>query len=1002
LTFIFFGHAMGHAQHDTIKANTLLDKALDFYYEGEYTAARKPLKKALSLREKHFPENHVKIEDVYYWLGANEQGLRDNEKSIFYYQKGLDIAIHRKGPNSVVVGDFYMEMANTLDQQYKVDQAKEYYQKTLAIYKKEFGAESSEVGNALMNIGYGQRKMGNYRDAGDYYKKAFDIFKKSSKPTSKDFYRIYINQCNLLIDLGNYDRALGFAEKALEIKLMHYDTTHPSVYKYYGNIGRIYRAKGMAKKALPYFEKALKIAEISRGKKHPETAGQLGELADTYAELGQLDKALKLQKKSVKIQEKGLPPSHPYLVSGYGEIGRTYEDKKEFDKALEFYQYTIQQYQKADHVPKHFIASTLHRIARVHFKKGDLQKALQKIQEGIKHIAPRFEFEENDFYKNPDLNLIQAEAEFLELLRYKASFLQAKFEKEKNQTDLEQALNTSELAIELIEKIGRSYQSESAKQFLNSETAPIYEQAVEQAFDLYLLTKEKVYLLKAFEISEKSKASILQQNINEQYALKISNIPASKIEPLQSLNQQIAILEESVLSKHDQQAQKQLERDLFDLKLKYEQTITGFEENYPRFAQLKYASKNLSPENINRNLLDDKTVLVEYFHSEEYIFIFTFSKNNFKGLKIPISFDLEQSILSLRATDFQRMISDQKASLDYIATLNKLHQLLLQPIESEVANSQNLIIIPHGILQLLSFETLAPASKSADFRNLNYLLKKYNIHYAWSAGLWLEEVTDQPKHTVGFTGFAPVFQTNSNKQLADASLSNLRENETELRHSIPEIENAASFFPGKTFLHTAASEAEFLQWAPKSRIIHLATHGEANDQHPLESGLVFSEKGDSLEDGFLNTLEIYNLNLSADLAVMSACNTGYGQIAKGEGIMSLGRAFMYAGCKSVITSLWLANDESTSTIMQDFYKYSAEGMTKNEALKNAKLNYLQQADPLTAHPYFWANLVAVGDMSPLRKDKLYPSWSVAFLTILLAIIALFLVKKHYKKAKLPA
>ncbi len=992
LIFLFLGQNIVLAQHDTIKANTFLDEALDLYDDGKYKAARKPFKKSLALREKFYPKNHIKIEDLYYWLGVNEQGLRDNEQSLSYFQKGLESAIQREGHKSLNAADFYMDIANTLDQQYKVDQAKEYYQKTLRIYEKEFGKESSEVGNALMNIGYGQRKMGNYRDAGEYYKKAFELFKKSSEPTSKDFYRIYINQCNLLIDLGNYDRALDYAEKALKIKLMHYDTIHPSVYKYYGNIGRIYQIKGMPEKALPYAAKALRIAEISRGKKHPETAGLMGELATVYEDLGKQDKALKLQKKSVKIQEKGLPPTHPYLVSGYSDIGKAYETKKDFDKALELYEYSIQQYQKADYVPKHLISSTLRRMANVHFKKENIQKALLSLRDGIKLIAPNFEFEEGDLYKNPKLDFIQAEVEFLDLLRSKAYFLHEHYKKDKQQIDLEQALVTSELAIELIEKIRRSYQSESARQFLNSDTAPIYEQAVEQAFDLYLLTKDREYLLKAFEISEKSKASILQQSINDQYALKISDISADEIKSLQSLHQNIAEFEESVLTEKDIAVQKQLQEELFELKLNYEKEISDLENSYPKYRQLKYAAKNINPISIQENLPDNKTTLVEYFHTKDQLFIFTFSKTEFKGFKIPVDFDLEKPILSLRKNDVQHMMANKGASLDYIATINKLHQLLIAPIESEITNSTNLILIPHGVLQLLSFETLAPISDTQDFRTLDYLLKKHNLYYAWSAGLWLEKNTSSSNHNIGFTGFAPGFKPSNQKQIA-ANLSSFRDYQTELSYSIPEIKNAVFYFPGKTFTDDSASESQFLQWASKSRIIHLATHGVANDQHPLESGLLFSENNDTLEDGFLNTLEIYNLNLSADLAVMSACNTGYGQLAEGEGIMSLGRAFMYAGCKSVISSLWLANDESTSSIMQGFYKYSSEGLSKDEALRNAKIDYLNQADPLTSHPYFWANLVAVGDMTSLQPKGGSSLWWIILIIISSLLFSVFIFKK---------
>jgi CHAT domain-containing protein/tetratricopeptide (TPR) repeat protein len=993
LSLLFFQTNLS-AQHDTIIANELLDKAIDIYDSGDYISARKPLQKVLSLRLKYYPEDHLKIEDIYYWLGSNEEGIRNSEKALEYYRKGVEIAIKREGPQSIPVADFYMDMANTLDQMYKVNEAKKYYQKTLAIYKKEFGPESSEVGNVLMNIGYGQRKMGNYRDAEEYYKKAADFFQKSSDPNSKDFYRIYINQCNLLFDQGNYDSALDFAEKALKIKLMHYDTLHPSVYKYFGNIGRIYQAKGMPEEALPYAIKALDIAEKSRGKTHPETAGLLGELASVYADIGQLDKALNLQKKSVKIQEKGLSPTHPYLVAGYEDIGRTYEDKKEYDKALDYYQFTIKQYQKADYVPKHLIAVTLRKIADVHFKKGNIKKALEVIRQGLKNISPDFDFEENDLYKNPSLDLIQAEIEFLDLLQFKSKYLYANYKKENKKSDLEQALNTSELAIELIEKIRKSYQSESARQFLNSDTAPIYERAIEQAFDLYLLTNDPTYLFKAFELSEKSRASILWQSLNDRHAFTTTNIPESELKKINELHSEITGLEETNNEQKDQKSKNDIQNQIFDLKRNYEKAIAKLEKDYPKYYQLKYASSVVNSETVLQNLPDNNTALIEYFYSDNQLFIFVFSNHQLKGFRLPINFDLQKSILALRQINLQSIVSDESANSIYLNNLYQLHEILIQPILSEINKTQKLIIIPHGVLQLLSFESLAPISNTLDFRKQNYLLKNYTIQYAWSASLWIDTPTQVTHSTVDFIGFAPGFKNDAENLLVYASKPVFRTNEPELPHSIPEVQKAASFFHGKTFLERDASESKFYLWAPKSKIIHLATHAIANEQFPLESGLVFSEANDSIENGFINTLEIYNLNLSADLAVMSACNTGYGKLEKGEGIISLGRAFMYAGCKSVISSLWLANDESTNTIMQDFYKYSAEGLSKDQALKNAKLNYLNQADPVTAHPYFWANLVGVGDMSPLRPKPL--PWKIYLGLLLSSLVIIYWFSSRQK------
>ncbi len=163
----------------------------------------------------------------------------------------------------------------------------------------------------------------------------------------------------------------------------------------------------------------------------------------------------------------------------------------------------------------------------------------------------------------------------------------------------------------------------------------------------------------------------------------------------------------------------------------------------------------------------------------------------------------------------------------------------------------------------------------------------------------------------------------------------------------------------------------------------------------MESGLVFSNPIASETDNFLSAAEIYQLKLSADLAVMSACNTGYGQLAQGEGAMSLGRAFSYAGCRSVIMSLWPANDESSSTILKNFYQYAAQGLSKDRALRQAKIDYLKSADPLTAHPFFWANLVTVGDMSPLKlKTEFNFMWLILLLP--LALLVYRLLKKEGK------
>lgn len=976
------------AQHDTTQANLLLDKGLDLYYDGDYLEARPLLQKALDFRLRYYPINHIKIEDMYYWLGVNEQDLRNNEQALFYYQKGLEIAESREGAESVVVADFYMEMGNTYDQAYRIDEAKACYEKTLAIYRKEFGDESSEVGNTLMNIGYGQRKMGNYHTAGTYYKAAFENFKKSSKPTSKDFYRIYINQCNLLIDLGVYDRAMDFAEKALEIKLMHYDTLHPSVYKYYGNIGRIYQLQNKPEQALPYAQKALTIAEITRGKEHPETAGLLGELATVYEDLGQLDKALRLQLESVEIQEKGLSPTHPYLIAGYESIGGLYKKNKAYNQALTFYQTALEKYQDAPFVPKHLLANTLGSIAEILSLKGEEKEALKIIRNGIQNIVPDFQPAQNDIYVNPSLSKVEAEGTLLELLRDKSFYIQACYKKDGDLATLKQAFQTSRLAIQLIEKIRRSYQSEEAQQRLNTETLPVFEQAVEQAYLLYQTSEDQAYLRAAFELSEKSKASILQQSMNAQKALGMANVSKELTDTIQSLELRISQLEEQLFNALSEEEFRAITSEVFELKIRFEEEIVGLEKHSPAYYQLKYASSTIDINEWMKILAQRKASLVEYFYTEKHLYIFVLNDKGLQLERLEQSIDLRSTINTLRNARSADISELQKESGVYLSKLKGLYQLLIEPVRANLT-APNLIIVPHGLLNYLSFDALVSEGNELDFRKLNYLIQDYNIQYHWSAELWAKTSRTKSRDKYSFIGFAPSF--NAPDQKGQVQLA-LRYSPNALQYAVPEIEGAHKYFPGQLFIGAQANESIFNKLAPNNQIIHLATHAQVNDLQPLQSGLLFSEEGDTLEDGYLNALEIYQMQLDAELAVMSACNTGFGQLIKGEGIMSLGRAFLYAGCNSLVTSLWLANDASTSKIIQNFYDYLAQGMTKDEALRMAKIDYLKTADPLTAHPYFWANLIAIGDMSPLSKKSLPWHW-ILLASLMLMLIGYYLAKR---------
>ncbi|MEM9328027.1 MAG: CHAT domain-containing protein, partial [Bacteroidota bacterium] len=188
-----------------------------------------------------------------------------------------------------------------------------------------------------------------------------------------------------------------------------------------------------------------------------------------------------------------------------------------------------------------------------------------------------------------------------------------------------------------------------------------------------------------------------------------------------------------------------------------------------------------------------------------------------------------------------------------------------------------------------------------------------------------------------------------------------------------EVESISSYFRGNSFSGEEATEENFKANSEGGDILHLAMHAIVDDSDPMMSRMLFYNDHDSLEDGLLHAFEIYNMRIPARVTVLSACETGFGAMAKGEGAMSLARAFAYAGSPSVVMSHWPVDDKSTSELMTNFYRYLSEGHTKGSALQKARQDFLSKADVSRSHPFFWAGFVVVGDDSPVTRSR-WPWW----------------------------
>ena len=603
--------------------------------------------------------------------------------------------------------------------------------------------------------------------------------------------------------------------------------------------------------------------------------------------------------------------------------------------------------------------------------------------------------------KNPTLTavMLQARPVLLSVLTDKAKALAVLAEKGIDTEGYQKALKLTDTIVALADDIRADYFSDDAKLTLANDIKPALEKAITLCQNLYKQTNNAQYLEKAFGFVEYSRSMVLYEN-----ARLANQLPAD----LKTENAQLKAQEAALMSKNNvEELQKYLQH-----KRQFREKIKALNKN-----------KLASVTNLQSNLLtNDQTAFIEYFVGDSSIFTFMLSKNDIKAFEIKKPQGFEASIGTFRQEFTQRKTVSDASSFSRQATA--LYAVLLRgPLSQLPTTVSKLVIAPDGVLAYLPFEVLtapqppkgeqaanspvsmwlynkkqnspkgeqaanSPAGgRGADFRQNDFLLKHFTVSYAYSANLLLLQKQAKQRETKHlFASFIAKYEEEKIPLIADNSTSKGQYHATALRSALSrdglmdlqgakdEVSAIKKVIGNKAFGDSLATEGSFKREAAQYRILHLAMHAYADDQDPMLSHLLFTlDPKNTTEDGDLTVAELYTMNLNADLAVLSACNTGFGTLSKGEGVMSLARAFTYAGVPATVTSLWEAPDATTPEIMESFYKNLKLGMLKDEALRQAKLTYLKNThESLAANPFLWASFVPMGNMDAINLEEKGP------------------------------
>ncbi len=891
----------------------------------------------------------------------------------------------------------YYRKGNNFGRTGDLDSAMYYAKNSIKLHENFFQKDSTLLAHSYQSLGIIYKLLGKYDDAIYYY----DISEKIYRKLGNHFLLGYLhsNRASILKIQQNYTKSKDYLIESIIIFSKDSLKYKFQLANSYNNLGNVYLNLNDYVKAIECYKKSLKL----KGEKGSSYI-TLGNLALCYNNLSDFDLSEHYHLKAIETainhfnDDKNLNLAKRYL-----NYANFLVIKNDFTRSWEFLTKSDQIY-RANFGEKNPEISNLYIvIGNYYFKTDQLDSALYYVQKSL--IANSPGFSNTNLNSNPKVDSVLSKTHLLSSLKNKAYYLSLLAEQKNDVKYYINSLNTYNIAAEAINSIRLGYISEESKLFLAENEFETFSQALEVSYKLFERTNDKKYIEKAFHYSEASKSAILSEALKNTQALNIGGIPDTLLTKEKELekgiwNYEELIYEENKKKSPDLNKLEYWNKYLFELKLEYDELITYMENNFQKYHSLKHQNTILSIKEV-QNKLRRKDIIIEYFYSDSSIYTIVISKNTSDLLdyKIDKHFDyhLDKLLASLSNNNFSNHGFDEFKQFQESSFY--IYSKLIEPIEKYIQN-KNLIVIPDGKLAYLPFEILSTENTEfnrINYKELPYFVYKKNISYSYSTSFLFENRTYNKIAAKDLGAFAPTYNNLGNIPREFASFrQEYREKLFPLKGIKTEVQEISNLLNGDKYLDYEASEKKFKEVAHLYDILHLAMHTIMDDKNPMYSKMAFTQKEDSIEDGFLNTYDLYNMKLNSRMAVLSSCNSGSGKLQRGEGVMSLARGFIYSGCPSIIMTLWSVEDKSGVKLMTSFYKYLLQGKTKSVAIQQSKIDFIKNADQLRSHPYFWSGYVVIGNNQPLFKPFRNHYFLIAGIVILIG--AGFLI--FYRRSKL--
>jgi CHAT domain-containing protein/Tfp pilus assembly protein PilF len=776
--------------------------------------------------------------------------------------------------------------------------------------------------------------------------------------------RLYNSLGILYYEAGNYLQANNYFKLALKYGSALDDDFNNFYIKVKGNIANTLLKQKLYDSAIQIFSEIYIL--------NPSEPIAIQNLAHAFLEKGHYDSALFYYRKiNIEGGQTGIVAKND-LGRIYMEKGNMKLAEKNFEEAVLQSRALFKGVKNKEEALSYYFRSQLC------MRSGYLNEALAWIQQAIREI--HLDFEESGIYALPaSVSRTISPLVYYQALAFKSKLLYAQYLKERRGDILINALDTYIKAIKVSDFIVRNFDLDESRLYFIDNNKELFEEAIKAAYIAAI--SDKKYLSYYLYIIESYKGEVLLQNLNSVHSRQYAAIPRELLQREANLKRLSTVyltqLSQSTNNRDIEEKQDRLTILQVELS-RLQKKMSAFDGGFRELPDIENPHDYLMF--LRKNLYPRKTLYISYFVSKGFIYGMYLSSNEADLFRVPFDKELK--------SDFNSFIAETYSIQDGIRyhpvqSAFQLYKKLLQPIEKVTKNYKNWVIIPDEFLYYLPFEAL---TQSPD--KFQYLIQGHNITYHYSLELLLKNNITKTRVQKGdsILAFFPFSYPNG---------KNLNKDFAVLPFSAQEVTSKSV----QSYHRKNATKREFLKNYEKYKFIHFGTHASLS-YDSINNWILFASEDAGATFEKLYTHEIYNLNLNGtSLVTLSACETAAGENVSGEGLLSLSRAFIYAGAKGVVSTLYKTDDQVTALIMNRMYAYIEKGKSVNEALRQSKLDFIQSedVDPKLKSANFWANFVYIGKIeNEMDNGNDQQLFIIIFILGCLLIAAIFFFRNYLR------